>query len=178
MDDSAKGHHRSQSDVTVMTTNEESVDSKKDADKKTVKNILSQLLPSSSNSAQIVVRCRRCSQRYLKIKIVFQSPFSSQEHHIFSSTNFPLIVYETEPISIVAYALNSFDYKKSFEEYLGKQPQNSETPPSPVCKKKGQGDRSENVESLEKSAGLLSFLRNKEGKPESACSNQTASCDG
>lgn len=57
LDDSAspKGHQRSQSDGTVMSLNEESTDSKKEADKKTVKNILSQLLPSSSNLAQIVV---------------------------------------------------------------------------------------------------------------------------
>lgn len=85
-----------------------------------------------------------------------------------------MIVYETEPISIVAHALNSFDYKKSFEEFLGKQTQNTDTPSSPVCKKKGQGanDNTEITSSLEKSAGLLSFLRNKDGKQENLCSSQ------
>lgn len=107
---------------------------------------------------------------------MFQSPFSPQEHYILSNITFPLIVYESEPISIVAHALNSFDYKKSFEDFLGKQCQNSDTPSSPICKKKGQGggENAEITSSLEKSAGLLSFLRNKEGKPESACSNQAA----
>lgn len=52
---SPKRHQRSQSDGTVINTSEESTDSKKDADKKTVKNILSQLLPSSTNLAQITV---------------------------------------------------------------------------------------------------------------------------
>lgn len=82
-----------------------------------------------------------------------------------------MIAYENEPISIVAHALNSFEYKKSFDEYIGKQNQNSDTPSSPVCKKRGQ-ENAEVTSSLEKSAGLLSFLRNKEGKPDSACSNQ------
>lgn len=88
---------------------------------------------------------------------LFQSPFSSHEHYMLSGTCFPLIVYETEPISIVAYALNSFDYKKSFEEY-GKQSHSNSS--SPLCKKKIQ-ELSDS--SLDKSAGLLSFLRNKEG---------------
>lgn len=82
-------------------------------------------------------------------------------------------MYENEPISIVAHALSSFDYKKSFEEFLGKQNQNSDIPASPVCKKKGH-ENSEITSSLEKSAGLLSFLRNKDGKPENLSSNQTA----
>lgn len=45
---SPKCHHRSQSDGTTMLHNEEQNDCKKDPDKKTVKNILSQLLPSSN----------------------------------------------------------------------------------------------------------------------------------
>lgn len=84
-----------------------------------------------------------------------------------------MIAYENEPVSIVAHALNSFEYKKSFDEFLGKQNQNSDTPSSPVCKKKGQENNSEITSSLEKSAGLLSFLRNKEGKPDSATCNQS-----
>lgn len=74
--------------------------------------------------------------------------------------------------------MNSFEYKKSFEEFLGKQTQNSDTPSSPICKKKSQ-ENADITSSMEKSAGLLSFLRNKEGKPDSASSNQiTGSYDG
>lgn len=65
---SPKCHQRSQSDGTVMTINEESTDSKKDADKKTVKNILSQLLPSSPNLAQIVVSSFNFQANFATIK--------------------------------------------------------------------------------------------------------------
>lgn len=52
---SPKGHHRSQSDGTVMSLNEEYTENKKESDKKSVKNILSQLLPSSSTFSPLPV---------------------------------------------------------------------------------------------------------------------------
>lgn len=52
---SPKSHHRSQSDVAVISCPEDSAETKKDSDKKMVKNILSHLLPSSTNSAIIPV---------------------------------------------------------------------------------------------------------------------------
>lgn len=54
---SPKGHQRSQSDGTVMSANEEVLDSKKEQDKKSVKTIFSQFLPSSATLAQLTVSC-------------------------------------------------------------------------------------------------------------------------
>lgn len=104
-----------------------------------------------------------------------QLPFSSQEHFILGGTLAAIIVYETEPSSIIAYALNSYDYKKSLDEFISKKPQNTEPSPSPVYKRKGVSDRTENSDinsSLEKSTGLLSFLRNKEVKSEGLVPSQ------
>lgn len=68
---SPKGHHRSQSDGTVMSSNEEHVENKKETDKKTVKNILSQFLPSSSTFSQLAV-----SQYFLyRLFLNFKSQF-------------------------------------------------------------------------------------------------------
>lgn len=64
---SPKGHQRSQSDGPVMLHNDDSCDSKKDTDKKTVKNLLSQLLPTNTNLLQIPV----------SPEILFQSNFST-----------------------------------------------------------------------------------------------------
>lgn len=52
---SPKSHQRSQSDAAVISHIEDSVDTKKESDKKMVKNILSHLLPSSSNAAIVPV---------------------------------------------------------------------------------------------------------------------------
>lgn len=71
---------------------------------KSVKNILSQLLPSVGAAAPI------------------QSPLSPQEHHLGpAEASIPVVVYETEPSSIIAYALSSQDYRRGFEEMRGEQ---------------------------------------------------------
>lgn len=66
----------------------------------------------------------------------------------------PIIVYESEPSSIIAYSLNSYDYKKSFEDLTKKS--NTEQTPSPVIKRKNQ-----NQDKNDENSGLLGFLRNK-----------------
>lgn len=79
----------------------------------------------------------------------------------------PLSVYENEVSSIVAYALNSYDYKRLYDEIIGKKSICSEQTPSPVHKRKIASENRESGEfnsSLEKSTGLLSFLRNKDVK--------------
>lgn len=106
-----------------------------------------------------------------------QLPFSVQEHFILGGTLAAIIVYETEPSSIIAYALNSHDYKRSLDEFISKKPQSTEPSPSPVYKRKGVSDRQENSDltsSLEKSTGLLSFLRNKDAKTEGSATNQSS----
>ncbi|EFA00380.1 1-phosphatidylinositol 3-phosphate 5-kinase [Tribolium castaneum] len=137
MSSSPKCHHRSQSDGTVMSHNEEQNDCKKDSDKKTVKNILSQLLPSSSALTLI------------------PNPFNPQDHYTLpTGVSVPIIVYESEPSSIIAYALNSYDYKKSFEDLTKKS--NTEQTPSPIVKRKNP-----NTDKNDETSGLLGFLRNK-----------------
>ncbi|CAH0546520.1 unnamed protein product [Brassicogethes aeneus] len=134
---------RTHSDGTLLGFNEEQVDVKKDSDKKTVKTILSQLLPTSSASVIIPV------------------PFSTQEHYNLPlGVNGPIIVYENEPSSIVAYALNSFEYKKSFDEY--KKPSVSELTSSPLNKRRGTAEKDTAKDGDDKSSGLLGFLRSKE----------------
>lgn len=75
-------------------------------------------------------------------------------------------VYENEVSSIVAHALNSYEYKRIFEEITYKRISNAaEQTPSPVHKRKSQNELRDSGDfnsSVEKSTGLLSFLRNKE----------------
>lgn len=89
----------------------------------------------------------------------------------------PVIVYENEPSSIVAFALNSADYKKEFPV---KKLQTSES--SPIQKRKYQLERPESIDgsaasNLEKSVKLLSFLRSKEGKLDSCSGSQVVATD-
>ncbi|KAF5299848.1 hypothetical protein FQA39_LY11385 [Lamprigera yunnana] len=145
---SPKVHHRSQSDCTVtaqMNQYDDQQEGKKEVDKKTMKNILSQLLPSSVTT------------------IPLQPPFGQQEHYTLPvGVTVPIVVYETEPSSIIAYALNSFEYKKSLDEIVGKWPQSTEQSPSPVHKRKSQPDKDPNEDSS--SNRILSFLRSKDSK--------------
>lgn len=79
----------------------------------------------------------------------------------------PIVVYEPEPSSIIAYALNSFDYKKAFDEMQGKKLHSNEQTPSPVHKRKTQTDKEKgegNETTSGEKSGLLSFLRTKESK--------------
>ncbi|XP_017776695.1 PREDICTED: 1-phosphatidylinositol 3-phosphate 5-kinase [Nicrophorus vespilloides] len=149
---SPKCHQRSQSDGTVLSQLEDVCDGKKEVDRKSVKNIFS---------------------IFSSTPFTIPPPFNNNEHYTLASGVYaPIVVYENEPSSIVAYALNSFEYKKVFEELSGKKPQSAEQTPSPVHKRKNQSDRSERGESgefgasNEKTSGLLSFLRNKESKSD------------
>ncbi|KAK4877008.1 hypothetical protein RN001_009514 [Aquatica leii] len=148
---SPKVHHRSQSDGTTMLQTiqyDDFPDSKKEVDKKTVKTILSQLLPSSATVTPM------------------QHPFNQQEHYTLpTGVSVPIVVYETEPSSIVAYALNSYDYKRSLDEIAGRKPQSAEQSPSPVHKRKSQSDKDPN-ENDSSSNRILSFLRNKDSKTD------------
>lgn len=52
----------------------------------------------------------------------FQSPLSPQEHHFFpTGCSVPVIVYENEPSSIIAYALSSQEYQRSLDDILAKR---------------------------------------------------------
>ncbi|XP_046386822.1 1-phosphatidylinositol 3-phosphate 5-kinase isoform X2 [Ischnura elegans] len=66
----------------------------------TVKNILSQLLPSNSNFTPI------------------QCPLDAGEHHLLPmcATGIPVVVYESEPSSVIAYALSYSEYQRCIQE--------------------------------------------------------------
>ena len=59
--------------------------------------------------------------------LLLQSPLSPQEHHLASSgCSVPVVVYENEPSSIIAYALSSQEYQRGLDEILTKKNASSE----------------------------------------------------
>ncbi|XP_049318083.1 putative 1-phosphatidylinositol 3-phosphate 5-kinase [Bactrocera dorsalis] len=64
-------------------------------DKKSIKKILTQLLPSAGPAN------------------LLQSPFSSQEHYTLPLGAFPILVHDQDLSSLIAYSLTSSDYQKS-----------------------------------------------------------------
>jgi 1-phosphatidylinositol-3-phosphate 5-kinase len=51
-----------------------------------------------------------------------QSPLSPQEHHLVpTGCSVPVVVYENEPSSIIAYALSSQEYQRSLDDILAKR---------------------------------------------------------
>ncbi|XP_072386330.1 1-phosphatidylinositol 3-phosphate 5-kinase [Diabrotica undecimpunctata] len=150
---SPKTHNRSHSESTVGSQNEDSVDNKKEVDKKTVKTILSSLLPSSNNLC------------------VIQAPFNNGEHYGLSDSSIPLVVLESEPSSIVSYTLASVEYKKLLEDLTAKKPQ-ADLSNSPILKRRSNSER-EKLDD-DKGKNLLGFLKNKEANN---VSNVTANPD-
>ncbi|KAL3284887.1 hypothetical protein HHI36_019023 [Cryptolaemus montrouzieri] len=150
------GHQRSQSDITSASTiNEEIIDSKRDSDKKSVKTLLSQLLPSAAPS------------------ILIPNPFSTQDHYSLPNGLYAtLMVSENDLSSIIAYALNTYELKKSMEE-ARQSSLNTEAVSSPGYKRKSQGDKDKN-DIEEKNTSLLGFLRNKESKTDLLSSPATS----
>uniref|UniRef100_A0AAR5PNH8 1-phosphatidylinositol-3-phosphate 5-kinase n=1 Tax=Dendroctonus ponderosae TaxID=77166 RepID=A0AAR5PNH8_DENPD len=137
---------RHQSD-TSGTHIEESTDSKKEIirKEKSVKNILDKLLPSSG-----------------QVNLI-PSPFAPDEHYNLPSGAYGTIpVIENELSSIIAHALNSFEYRKALEELDIKKIHNCDQTPSPVSKRKNNTDKEKADD--EKVSGLLGFLRNKDSK--------------
>ncbi|KAJ3663453.1 hypothetical protein Zmor_007712 [Zophobas morio] len=154
MSNSPKCHQRSQSDGTTMSHNEDQNDFKKDYDKKSVKNILSQLLPSSTALTLI------------------PNPFNTQDHYTLpTGVSVPIVVYESEPSSIIAYSLNSCDYKKSFDELTARKPSAEQTP-SPVVKRRSHSQ--DKNDSDDKTSGLLGFLRNSKNDASSPTNSTTS----
>ncbi|XP_034942912.1 1-phosphatidylinositol 3-phosphate 5-kinase [Chelonus insularis] len=95
LQDSPKSHHRSHSDVLPITLDD--IPDKK----KKKKTILSQLLPSAPIITPI------------------SNPLGALEHHLLPlGSVVPVVVYESEPSSIIAYALDSHDYKHALQEII------------------------------------------------------------
>ncbi|XP_008558177.1 1-phosphatidylinositol 3-phosphate 5-kinase isoform X2 [Microplitis demolitor] len=112
--DSPKSHHRSYSDVLPVVTSDDMPDRKK---KK--KTILSQLLPSTTITTPIY------------------NPLGVLEHHLLPlGSVVPIVVYESEPSSIIAYALDSHDYKHALQEIIRTTKIPTDQTQSPLIKRK------------------------------------------
>jgi len=56
-----------------------------------------------------------------------QSPLSPQEHHLTpNGCSVPVILYENEPSSLIAYALSSQEYHHSLDDMLAKKTSTNE----------------------------------------------------
>lgn len=144
---SPKTHHRSYSDVLPLAS-----DDIPDRKKKK-KTILSQLLPSVP-----IINPIKC-------------PLSPLEHHLLSlGSVVPIVVYESEPSSIIAYALDSLDYKHKLQELL-RCTKGPELNPSPLYKRKFSDNKENSSELIQsgelKRPSVLSFLRGSSPSPAS-----------
>ncbi|XP_014488639.1 PREDICTED: 1-phosphatidylinositol 3-phosphate 5-kinase [Dinoponera quadriceps] len=137
---SPKMHQRSHSDVLPLSSDDMSDKKKK---KKT---ILSQLLPSVSVNHTIT------------------NPLGPLEHYLLPlGSVVPIVVYESEPSSIIAYALDSHDYKHALQEQC-RTTKGSEFNPSPQpSRRKLPEDRDSSLDLLQSSEfkrpSVLSFFR-------------------
>ncbi|XP_014610416.1 PREDICTED: 1-phosphatidylinositol 3-phosphate 5-kinase isoform X2 [Polistes canadensis] len=144
---SPKMHQRSYSDVLPLTS-EDMPDKKK---KK--KTILSQLLPSVSVTQPIA------------------NPLGPLEHTLLPlGSVVPVVVYESELSSIIAYALDSHDYKHSLQELL-RTTKGPELNSSPLNKRKFSENKENTLELTQsgdfKRPSVLSFLRGNSPNPTS-----------
>lgn len=116
-------------DPGVMTRSADELHSeKKDKiDKKTIKKLLSTLLPSSSDQNPL------------------PSPFSPNEHFCIPTGQFPIMIHDQDVSSIIAYSLMSYDYKKSLENLIAPpvgEPTSNVSSNSPTLKRKAQSEGS------------------------------------
>ncbi|CAH0389172.1 unnamed protein product [Bemisia tabaci] len=114
-------------------------------EKKAVKNILLQLLPGAAPDLPI------------------QCPTSATEHYALKSmvgSSVPVIVYESEPSSIIAHALSMHDYRIALSELQNKS-RSTETQPSPntSSKKRHSGAEESGQQGDGKKQKVFSFLR-------------------
>ncbi|XP_017877426.1 1-phosphatidylinositol 3-phosphate 5-kinase isoform X2 [Ceratina calcarata] len=144
---SPKMHQRSHSDVLPIT-----FDDMPDKKKKK-KTILSQLLPSVPVTQPI------------------SNPLGTLEHHLLPlGSVVPIVVYESEPSSIIAYALDSHDYKHALHELL-RTTKGPDLNPSPLIKRKFPENK-ENFSDIMQSGefkrpSVLSFFRGNSPNPAS-----------
>ncbi|XP_045464624.1 1-phosphatidylinositol 3-phosphate 5-kinase [Harmonia axyridis] len=141
--DDVKQNQKSQLD-TPLPSNDIG-EMKRESDKKSVKTLLSQLLPSSAPSSMIA------------------NPFSIHDHYnLPSGVHATLTVAEDDLSSIIAYALNSHELVRLIEDL--KQPvQSVDASCSPGNKRRSQSDKDMGED---KNSGLLGFLRNKDSKTD------------
>lgn len=147
-DASPKMHQRSHSDVLPLSS-DDMIDKKK---KK--KTILSQLLPSVS------------------VNHTIPNPLGPLEHYLLPlGSVVPIVVYESELSSIIAYALDSHDYKHALQELL-RAAKGSDFNPSPLSKRKFPEGRDSSLDLAQsgefKRPSVLSFFRGNSPNPASS----------
>ncbi|XP_011863419.1 PREDICTED: 1-phosphatidylinositol 3-phosphate 5-kinase isoform X2 [Vollenhovia emeryi] len=145
---SPKMHQRSHSDVLPLSSDD--VQDKK----KKKKTILSQLLPSVS------------------VNHTISSPLGPLEHYLLPlGSVVPIVVYESELSSIIAYALDSHDYKHALQELL-RTAKGPELNPSPLSKRKFPEGRDSTLDQVQlgefKRPSVLSFFRGNSPNPASS----------
>lgn len=132
----------SKSQETELITQAER-SSKEIYDKKTLKSILSQILPSTGNSNTL------------------PSPLSSHEYHNLPLGLFPILVHDQDLSSIIAYSLISPEYKTSLSN-LNNSGNNSDVNSSPNLKRKCNNDSNPDTEekdtNFEKKNKFLSHM--------------------
>ncbi|XP_024081526.1 1-phosphatidylinositol 3-phosphate 5-kinase isoform X2 [Cimex lectularius] len=132
-DDDAGGYH-------VALTETKSVHT----DKKSVKQIFSQFLPNSNQNIHL------------------QMPANNLEHYLLPvGVYVPLVVYEKEHSSIIAYALNSHSYKQALEKLRNSEQSMS----SPSNKRKSGSEFTKEEGSLGEKRSVLSYLRSSSSGP-------------
>ncbi|XP_020286766.1 1-phosphatidylinositol 3-phosphate 5-kinase isoform X2 [Pseudomyrmex gracilis] len=146
--DSPKVHQRSHSDVLPLSSDE--IPDKK----KKKKTILSQLLPSVSVNHTIT------------------NPLGPLEHYLLPlGSVVPIVVYESEPSSIIAYALDSHDYKHALQE-LSRATKGQDFNSSPLSKRKFSEGKDNTLDLAQsgdfKRPSVLSFFRGNSPNPTSS----------
>lgn len=113
-------------DANLMSksSDEIHIDKKEKIDKKTIKRLLSTLLPSSSDQNHLT------------------SPFSINEHYCLPTGQFPVLVHDQDLSSIVAYSLMCYEYKKALAKILASSSDLVMPTSSPNLKRKNQHDGS------------------------------------
>lgn len=104
----------------------EKFDSKEKIDKKTIRSLLSTLLPSTNAENNSL-----------------PSPFSTQEHFCLPTGQFPILVHDHDLSSIIAYSLVSYDYQKALNSLNATKsscPGNNDSNGSPNLKRKSTGE--------------------------------------
>ncbi|XP_064646018.1 1-phosphatidylinositol 3-phosphate 5-kinase-like isoform X3 [Lineus longissimus] len=120
-------------------------------EKKSVKKMLTDLLTGSINK-------------------LLQMPFPDDEHHLLPACRkVPIVIYDEEPSSIIAYSLSSQDYEIQRQELLlmmQREKSVNSAASSPATKRKtnGTNDSDSDTGSKNKSNAVLSFFRSASNK--------------
>ncbi|EDW85898.1 uncharacterized protein Dwil_GK23306 [Drosophila willistoni] len=137
-------------DTEVPVLEKNSTLTQSNSDKKSIKQILTQLLPSTNQVNPL------------------QSPFSAQEHLTLPLGAIPIHVRENDLSSVIAYCLTSTDYQRAVEESFNAGSGSAEASSSPQLKRKmamstAESDLEDNATLCSPAAESSSEDKNKAG---------------